>query len=177
MSFVCGHSRPTPRRPEPGAFLCLLSLGAVACGGVPTGTGPGGTEVAAVSVTPNPAAVAVGESIQLVATLLDANGDTLTGHPVTWTSANAALAGVSNSGSVSGVAEGTGNITATSGGKSGSATLTVTAPLPAGFPRFGHVFIVMEENSNYASVIGNAQMPYLNGLATEYGLARSEEHT
>ena len=171
MSFVCGHSRPTPRRPEPGAFLCLLSLGAVACGGVPTGTGPGGTEVAAVSVTPNPAAVAVGESIQLVATVLDANGDTLTGHPVTWTSANAALAGVSNSGAVSGVAEGTGSITATSGGKSGSATLTVTAPLPAGFPRFGHVFIVMEENSNYASVIGNAQMPYLNGLATEYGLA------
>ena len=172
MSFAFGLSRPTTRRAGPGACLHLLSLGAVACGGgAPTDTGPGSTDVAAVSVTPNPAAVAVGESIQLVATVLDANGDTLTGHPVTWTSGNAALAVVSNSGAVSGVAEGAGSITAASGGKSATATLTVTAPLLAGFPRFGHVFLLMEENSNYVSVIGNAQMPYLNGLAAEYGLA------
>jgi acid phosphatase len=36
---------------------------------------------------------------------------------------------------------------------------------------FGHVFIVVEENSNYSSVIGNSSMPYLNSLANEYGLA------
>jgi acid phosphatase len=30
---------------------------------------------------------------------------------------------------------------------------------------------VLEENTNYASVIGNASMPYLNGLAQQYGLA------
>jgi acid phosphatase len=33
------------------------------------------------------------------------------------------------------------------------------------------VFIVVEENTNYGSVIGNATMPYLNGLAQQYGLA------
>jgi acid phosphatase len=33
------------------------------------------------------------------------------------------------------------------------------------------VFIVVEENTNYASVIGNSSMPYLNGLAQHYGLA------
>jgi len=33
------------------------------------------------------------------------------------------------------------------------------------------VFIVVEENTNYASVIGNSSMPYLNGLAQQYGLA------
>jgi acid phosphatase len=38
-------------------------------------------------------------------------------------------------------------------------------------PRFGHVFIVVEENRNYADVIGNPAMPYLNGLAQQYGLA------
>ena len=36
---------------------------------------------------------------------------------------------------------------------------------------FGHVFIVTEENHDYASVIGSAAMPYLNGLAQQYGLA------
>jgi hypothetical protein len=38
-------------------------------------------------------------------------------------------------------------------------------------PAFNHVFIVLEENHNYSSVIGSSSMPYLNGLATSYGLA------
>jgi len=36
---------------------------------------------------------------------------------------------------------------------------------------FGHVFIVVEENADYSSVIGGSSMPYLNSLANEYGLA------
>ena len=31
--------------------------------------------------------------------------------------------------------------------------------------------LVVEENHSYSEVIGNASMPYLNGLASEYGLA------
>jgi len=42
---------------------------------------------------------------------------------------------------------------------------------PAPHSQFNHVFIVVEENRNYASVIGNPSMPYLNGLAQQYGLA------
>src|ERR1700686_3253822 len=38
-------------------------------------------------------------------------------------------------------------------------------------PAFKHVFVVVEENNNYSSVIGNSAMPYLNGLAKQYGLA------
>lgn len=34
-----------------------------------------------------------------------------------------------------------------------------------------HVFIVVEENTNYANVIGNSAMPYLNSLAQQYSLA------
>ena len=37
--------------------------------------------------------------------------------------------------------------------------------------RFGHVFIVVEENANYSDVIANPAMPYLNSLANQYGLA------
>jgi acid phosphatase len=36
-----------------------------------------------------------------------------------------------------------------------------------------HVFIVMEENQNYSSVLGSADMPYLNSLATTYAYAKS----
>jgi invasion protein IalB len=48
-----------------------------------------------------------------------------------------------------------------------AATLTVS---PASAP-FGHVFIVVEENHSYSSVIGSSSMPYLNSLAAQYGLA------
>jgi phosphatidylinositol-3-phosphatase len=42
------------------------------------------------------------------------------------------------------------------------------APLPS----FKHVFVVVEENENYADVIGNSvDMPYLNMLAAKFGLA------
>ena len=49
-----------------------------------------------------------------------------------------------------------------------------TPPPPTPIPNdvsFGHVFIVVEENANYSAVIGNPSMPYLNGLANQYGLA------
>ena len=38
-------------------------------------------------------------------------------------------------------------------------------------PSFSHVLVVLEENQNYAGVIGNPQMPYLNALANHFGLA------
>src|SRR3984893_6849328 len=46
-----------------------------------------------------------------------------------------------------------------------------TPPPPAQSVRFGHVFIVVEENANYSDVIANPAMPYFNSLASQYGLA------
>jgi acid phosphatase len=43
------------------------------------------------------------------------------------------------------------------------------APQPA--PQLGHVFIVVEENTDCGHVIGNPGMPYLNSLASQYTLA------
>src|SRR6266700_8246439 len=37
-------------------------------------------------------------------------------------------------------------------------------------PTSTHVFLVMEENHSYSSVIGSSSMPYLNSLAKKYGL-------
>ena len=36
---------------------------------------------------------------------------------------------------------------------------------------FTHVFVVVEENHSYSSVIGSSAMPYLNSLASQYSLA------
>jgi hypothetical protein len=46
------------------------------------------------------------------------------------------------------------------------------APLPPPpTAPFGHVFLVVEENHNYADVVGNSSMPYLNSLIKQSGLA------
>ncbi len=83
--------------------------------------------VASVTVSPTSANVGVGTTVQLTATLKDSAGNVLTGRAVTWTSSASGVATVSGSGLVTGVAAGTATITATSGGKSGAAVVTVTA--------------------------------------------------
>src|SRR6266516_1475390 len=84
--------------------------------------------VASVSVSPTAATILVGGTQQLTATPLDADGNPLSGRTVTWVSSNTAVATVSASGLVTGVAPGSATITATSEGKSGTATITVNPP-------------------------------------------------
>ena len=83
--------------------------------------------VATVTVTPGTASIPVGQTGQLTATPKDASGAALTGRVVTWASSNTAVATVSGSGLVTGVAVGSTTITATSEGQSGTAAITVTA--------------------------------------------------
>src|SRR5881396_218111 len=82
--------------------------------------------VASVSVTPPAASVAPGQTVQLTASALDASGNVLSGWTTSWSSSNRAVALVDGSGLVTGVAAGpAATITATSGGQSGTATVTV----------------------------------------------------
>jgi phosphatidylinositol-3-phosphatase len=48
---------------------------------------------------------------------------------------------------------------------------TPTPTSTGSVPGFGHVVLVVEENSSYSEVIGSSEMPYFNSLATQYGLA------
>jgi len=59
------------------------------------------------------------------------------------------------------------------GGYSSMNTATTTPPpTPTGtVPQFGHVVLIVEENTSYSDVIGSSAAPYLNSLATQYGLA------
>src|SRR5947209_5886031 len=94
-------------------------------------TSPSTAPVAAVAVSPTAASVAVGQTVQLAATLKDAGGNVLTGRTVAWASGSTGVATVSGSGLVTGVAAGTATITATSEGQSGTATVTVGSPSAA----------------------------------------------
>ncbi|MGH7673063.1 MAG: Ig-like domain-containing protein, partial [Gemmatimonadales bacterium] len=83
--------------------------------------------VASVSVNPATASVQVGATVQLTATPKDASGTPLGGRVVTWATSNTAAATVNGGGLVTAVAAGSATITATSEGKSGTASLVVTA--------------------------------------------------
>jgi acid phosphatase len=64
--------------------------------------------------------------------------------------------------------------TAQGAGGTANASTSVTVTTTIGVPTFGHVFLLMEENHSYSSVIGpssSSSMPYLNSLAAQYGLA------
>ncbi len=82
--------------------------------------------VASVSVSPATAGVLVGGTAQLTATLKDSAGNPLAGRSITWASSNPVAATVNGSGLVTGAAVGTATITATSEGKSGTATVAVS---------------------------------------------------
>jgi len=123
-----------------------LNVAAVDGSGLVTAQAPGATTIAAVSegvtgtaaltvtnipvasvtVTPATGSIAPGQMWQLTATPKDANGTALTGRVVTWVSSATAIATVSVSGLVTGVAAGSTTITATSEGQSGTAAVTVS---------------------------------------------------
>ncbi len=84
--------------------------------------------VATVAVSPASASVVAGTTKQLTATMKDASNNVLIGRAVTWGSSNTGAATVDANGLVTAVAADTATITATSEGKSGMSTITVTPP-------------------------------------------------
>ena len=84
--------------------------------------------VKAVNVSPSSAALTVGQTVQLTATAAPKNA----AATFAWSSANTAVATVSASGLVTAVGAGTTTVTASAGGKSGSATVTVAGSPPPG---------------------------------------------
>ena len=126
-----------------------LAVATVNTLGVVTAVGPGTVNIIAtvegksasapltVSLVPvanvtatlaNPARF-VGQTTQASAVTTDSIGGVLSGRPIVWTTSNASIATVSASGLVTAVSPGTANLIATSEGKTGFATITVS-PVP-----------------------------------------------
>ncbi|HET7565570.1 MAG TPA: Ig-like domain-containing protein [Gemmatimonadaceae bacterium] len=81
--------------------------------------------VASVDIDPSTATIRPGQALQLRVTLKDADGRTLTGRTVVWSSSNNAAAIVSETGLLIGITPGSATITATSEGKSGTSHIKV----------------------------------------------------
>lgn len=121
---------PNRFRVVPLALVAVLA----GCGGGSTGPTPPPpppppTPVATAVVAPGSATLLPAQTAQLAATTKDASGNQLNGRALTWSSSNAAAATVDNNGLVTGVAAGAATISATSEGKTGSADVTVLAPV------------------------------------------------
>ncbi|HEX5439111.1 MAG TPA: Ig-like domain-containing protein [Gemmatimonadaceae bacterium] len=91
--------------------------------------GPGGAKVASVAITPATPVLNVGAQLPLVATVKDAQGNTVPSPQLFWSSSDTTVAVVSDAGIVTAVSLGSARIVASAEGTPGSATVTV-APIP-----------------------------------------------
>jgi len=126
-----------------------VGIASVSSTGVVTGVSPGSAIISAtsegrvgtatvvvlqrlassVTLTPGSGTLVVGATQALDAQITDAQGNLLTNRPITFTSDAPAVASVSAAGLVTALAPGTARITASSEGKSGTATFQVI-PVP-----------------------------------------------
>ena len=95
--------------------------------------------VATVTVTAAQTIVQTGTTTLVTAVTRDANGNTLTGRQVTWSTNDPAVASVSNAGLVTGLTAGSVTITGTSEGRTGSVQITVTSTNPADAPQIASI--------------------------------------
>ena len=83
--------------------------------------------ISALSITPGSSSIASGATMQFTAHATDADGNTLTGRAVGWSSSDPRIASVSTAGLVTGGVAGTATISATSEGKTATATIDISA--------------------------------------------------
>jgi hypothetical protein len=123
--------------------------------------------ITSVQAACNPSTVIATATSQCTATV---KGTGSYSSAVTW---SASVGGISSGGLFTAPATtGAATITATSvqdTAQSGQATVTVQSPPPP--PQTRHIVMVMEENTGYASVVGNSNWSNLNSLISNGALA------
>ncbi len=126
------RKRLTRGRPATFGLCALFSLASAGCDEVVVEP----VSVSRVTVTPQSIALDLGASSRLEAIATDASGNALP-RPTTWSSGDASVATVDGTGLVRAVGPGSTSITATMGGRAGSATVVVgDAPVVGLEPAF-----------------------------------------
>ena len=145
-----------------------------ACSGEKT-TAP--VTVSSVSLTNTSGTLQYGQTAQLTASVLSANGSALTGRPLTWSSSNDAIASVSptglvTAGAVRGGSAETATITVTTDGKSASTAVTV-APIPASAVTLslGQVAVYVGQTVQLGVTVKDATGGTLTGRAVTWSSA------
>jgi phosphatidylinositol-3-phosphatase len=154
-------------------LICLCTaLSLTGCGGGPTGTALPSPPAITVLVSPSSANIQVGSTQQFTATVSNTSNTAVSWSVDRLVGGNTRTGTISSSGLYAApiAVPNPAGITVTAvsqadSTKSGSAAATIM------LPQIGHVFLLVEENHSYSSVIGNPAMPYLNSLASAYGLA------
>ncbi len=119
--------------------------------------------VATVAVAPATVSILVAATSALTATLRDAANNLLTGRPIVWSTSNAAVATVSETGLVTAVAPGVATVTATSEGKSGNAQVTVLAPVASVTVAPGATTLLIGANGQLTATTRDAANNVLTG--------------
>lgn len=122
-----------------------------------------------VSISPLSSTVQVGANVPLSATLRDSEGNLLSDRGVAWTPGNASVATVSSSGVVTGVAPGATFITATSEGRTGTATVDVIAiPVASVTVTPATTTILTGRTATYTATAQSASGAVLTGRAVNW---------
>jgi len=139
------------------AALLFLAIGLFACAedspDAPIGAGAPAEEpmVAQIRIAPNSTLLGVGGEEQFIATVLDGDGEALTGTDVIWQIDNPTAASVTPDGWVKGLQEGTATLTASVGEKvSNPANVTVVRP-----PREAPVASIDVTSTHRVLFVGN----------------------
>ncbi len=156
MNLAIGGTFDSGRTPDPSDIPATMQVDYVRVykEGDGGGQNPGSVPVTGVTVSPSTAQVEVGQSVQLNANIAPSNA---TNKQVTWSVASGAIASVSPSGLVTGLAPGRTTVTATTadGNKTASSTITVVPP-PS-------TVIVIGDEVKGLKKIGNDLLFYVNG--------------
>jgi uncharacterized protein YjdB len=133
------------------------------------------TPVVTLRVSPTSRDLAVGQSVQLTAEPLDAQGAVLQGRTVTWTSSRPSVASVSASGVVTGLSPGGAAITATVEGKSAAAAVTVSpAPVAAVVVTPGSATLVLGQTTQLQAEPRSASGQPLSGRVVTWSSNASQ---
>ena len=123
------------------------------------GTGP------TVSLSASPASVMSGQSSTLTWSSSNATACNASGS---WNGSKP-LSGSASTGTLT--ASATYVLTCTGNGGTSSGTASVTVSTQKGSVSFSHIFTIVMENHDDASIVGSSQTPYINSLIGKYGFA------
>ncbi len=148
------------------ASAISLALVLASCGG-----GEDGPELATIQVTPNPVAIAQQQTAQLQASVLNDDGQLVSGIPITFSTANEQVASVSNTGLVTGSHAGATTITVKAQDLETEVPVTVTAvsnaitlsPNPGVVPQNGTLQLTAVVTDVAGQVVPNAPVTFTSG--------------